>query len=276
MFEQLLDTEPQDTEVKGRKAYFIISSIGIFSTLFIALIVSLFTVDLNIGMGEISMLELIAPVELSEEKLPETEITPKLKAGGPAAVATRQVNMARIDESPREIPAVISTAQNSTKERPSIRDFEIGNIDTEHVGGSGSGRGDGTGYGDENGLADGTELLESDKVAAVPPPPPPVKKDPPVKEKPIIRSMGAINGIAISLPVPVIPAAARKVNFAGTVDVKVLVDEQGRVISANAVSGNILLREASEAAARAARFTPATLSGTPVKISGVIHYHFSG
>ena len=152
----------------------------------------------------------------------------------------------------------------------------MGKIDTVPIGGSGYGRGDGSGYGDENGLIDGTDLLSSNEDADTTPPPPPVKKAPPVKEKPLIKSMGAINGIAISLPLPVIPAAAKRINFAGTVDVKVLVDEEGRVISANAVSGNILLREASEAAARAARFTPATMSGTPVKIAGVIHYNFAG
>jgi protein TonB len=58
------------------------------------------------------------------------------------------------------------------------------------------------------------------------------------------------------------------------VAVQVLIDEDGRVISANAVSGHPLLRGAAEQAARGARFSQTLLSGQPVKVSGVITYNF--
>ena len=87
--------------------------------------------------------------------------------------------------------------------------------------------------------------------------------------------MGVVNGFATSLPKPAIPAAAKIANAAGTVSVQVLIDENGNVISANAVSGNELLRASSVVAARNARFVPTKLSGTPVKVSGIINYHFS-
>jgi protein TonB len=58
------------------------------------------------------------------------------------------------------------------------------------------------------------------------------------------------------------------------VAVQVVVDEQGNVLSARAISGHPLLRAASEAAAREAKFTPTKLSGKPVKVSGVINYNF--
>jgi protein TonB len=87
--------------------------------------------------------------------------------------------------------------------------------------------------------------------------------------------MGVVNGMATSLPKPNYPPAAKAVNVQGKVDVQVLIDESGRVISAKAVSGNALLREAAVAAARNARFTPTLLSKVPVKVTGVIVYNFN-
>lgn len=85
---------------------------------------------------------------------------------------------------------------------------------------------------------------------------------------------GVLNGKAVSFPKPAYPAAARAVRASGAVSVQVTVDEAGDVISASAVSGHPLLRQAAEEAARQAKFTPTTLSGQPVKITGVIVYNF--
>jgi outer membrane biosynthesis protein TonB len=56
--------------------------------------------------------------------------------------------------------------------------------------------------------------------------------------------------------------------------VQIIVDEGGRVISARAISGHPLLRAAAESAARQAKFSPTLLSGTPVKVTGIIVYNF--
>ena len=87
-------------------------------------------------------------------------------------------------------------------------------------------------------------------------------------------SVGVLNGRAISLPKPDYSAAARQANATGSVTVQVTVDEQGNVIVAKAVSGHPLLQESAVAAAREAKFSPATIEGQPVKISGVITYDF--
>lgn len=87
-------------------------------------------------------------------------------------------------------------------------------------------------------------------------------------------SGGVLNGKAISLPQPPYPAAARSVRANGNVSVQVLVDEAGNVVSANAVSGHPLLRAAATQAARGAKFNPTELSGTKVKVTGVIVYSF--
>jgi len=87
-------------------------------------------------------------------------------------------------------------------------------------------------------------------------------------------SGGVLNGKAVSKPAPAYPAIAKAVRASGTVTVQVTVDEQGRVTSAQAVSGHPLLRAAAEAAARQARLTPTLLSGKPVKVTGVLTYDF--
>jgi TonB family protein len=90
--------------------------------------------------------------------------------------------------------------------------------------------------------------------------------------KPI--SGGVLNNKAIEKPQPAYPPIAKAARASGTVTVQILVDEEGRVVSANAVSGHPLLQQAAVAAARQARFSPTLLSGQPVKVSGVITYDF--
>ena len=87
-------------------------------------------------------------------------------------------------------------------------------------------------------------------------------------------SGGVLNGKATSLPKPVYPPIARAAKASGTVVVQVVVDENGRVVTARAFSGHPLLRASAEAAARSAKFSPTLLSGKPVKVSGVITYNF--
>lgn len=89
-------------------------------------------------------------------------------------------------------------------------------------------------------------------------------------------SGGVLNGKAVSLPKPPYPAAARAVGASGGVSVQVLIDTEGNVASATAVSGHPLLRAAAVEAARNAKFSPTMLMGQPVKVSGIITYNFVG
>lgn len=85
---------------------------------------------------------------------------------------------------------------------------------------------------------------------------------------------GVLKGKAIKLPTPLYPAKARLACAEGQVSVEVIINEEGRVISTRAVSGDNLLREAAETAAMGAVFIPTTLKGVPVKVSGIINYNF--
>ncbi|HMT08685.1 MAG TPA: energy transducer TonB [Pyrinomonadaceae bacterium] len=93
-----------------------------------------------------------------------------------------------------------------------------------------------------------------------------------VKRK--LVSAGVINGKALSLPRPAYPAAARAERASGLVSVKVLVNEQGETIWAQAISGHPLLMFAARDAACGSKFAPTLLQGNPVRISGVLTYNF--
>lgn len=88
-------------------------------------------------------------------------------------------------------------------------------------------------------------------------------------------SAGVLNGKALRLPVPSYPAAARNSGAQGRVVIEVTIDEHGKVIEARAVSGHTFLQPAALQAARQARFTPALLSGQPIKYKGTINYVFT-
>ena len=81
---------------------------------------------------------------------------------------------------------------------------------------------------------------------------------------------GMLNGKAIYLPVPEVPAG----DASGVVLVAVMVDEQGAVVEARAVSGPQHLHAAAVAAARLARFSPTLLMGEPVRVTGTLSYNF--
>jgi TonB family protein len=85
---------------------------------------------------------------------------------------------------------------------------------------------------------------------------------------------GVLNGKAVSKPAPEYPEIARAARAQGVVTVQIIVDEEGNVVSARAVSGHPLLQQAAVAAARQAKFSPTRLSGQPVKVSGVVTYNF--
>jgi len=81
-------------------------------------------------------------------------------------------------------------------------------------------------------------------------------------------------GHVVELPQPVYPPIARAAHASGTVDVQVMVGFDGDVVAAAVLSGHPLLQAAALNAARKARFTPPKYKGEPVKIVGVIQYHF--
>ena len=86
--------------------------------------------------------------------------------------------------------------------------------------------------------------------------------------------VGALDSKAVSLPKPVYSEEAKRLKASGRITVRVVVDENGKVISAQALNGPAVLRQAAEAAARQAIFTPKTQDGITVKVTGTLTYDF--
>jgi TonB family protein len=72
----------------------------------------------------------------------------------------------------------------------------------------------------------------------------------------------------------VLSEEAKRLKLTGRITVKVLVDENGKVVSAVAQNGPAALREAAEAAARQATFPPMVKDGITVRVSGTLTYDF--
>jgi len=87
--------------------------------------------------------------------------------------------------------------------------------------------------------------------------------------------MGQLNAKALTLPKAKYPEEARRLHASGKVNVRVVVDENGKVISAKATDGPPSLRAAAEEAARLATFAPTVQDGITVKVTGLLTYEFT-
>jgi len=85
---------------------------------------------------------------------------------------------------------------------------------------------------------------------------------------------GALDTKAASKPNAVLSEEAKRLKLSGRITVKVIVDENGKVVSAQAQNGPAALREAAEAAAREATFKPVTQDGITVRVVGTLTYDF--
>jgi TonB family protein len=117
------------------------------------------------------------------------------------------------------------------------------------------------------------------------PPQPPTPEQPPVppakpastqekSEKPREDKQDVKKGELIEAPRPIYPDEARAKRVEGEVTVKIVIGDEGNVISARPTSGPELLKGAAKDAAMKARFKPTLLNGKPVKVSGVMTYSF--
>jgi len=86
--------------------------------------------------------------------------------------------------------------------------------------------------------------------------------------------LGVLNNLATDLPKPIYPAEAKKNHVSGQVQVKVFLDETGKIVSAEATFGPEALRAAAVEAAKRARFKPQLVNGVPAKVFGIITYDF--
>ena len=86
--------------------------------------------------------------------------------------------------------------------------------------------------------------------------------------------VGDLTSKATSMPKPIVTEEMKRLKAKGKITVRVLIDENGKVVSATALSGTHVLREAAEAAAREATFKPLVQDGITVRFTGTLTYNF--
>lgn len=262
MFDNLVESSSHKEDL-ARKGSFIGVTALIYGVLMVAFFVAgIYWYDARLGEMELELTTLVAPVPVpQQEKQPEQQ---KQQAEAKPQKMDENVDVRReliADVTRTElVPKEVSAKASDVPPVRSGRITVVGDANSNAVGAPPIGTGTG------NIVTAPTRV----QIADEPPPPEAPKPTPP--RAPI--SGGVLNGKAISLPKPAYPAIARAARASGTVVVQVLIDENGRVVSANAVSGHPLLQAVAVGAARQARFSPTKLSGQPVKVTGVIQYNF--
>ena len=268
MFDNLVESTSHKDDI-ARKGSFILGTIVIYSVVLLGLFVAgIYWYDAQLDNQSLELTTLVAPVPVppqQAEQKPADAAKPQ-KVTTDQQVDVRKEIIQNMNESPIPPKEISAKASEIPPRRQGVATVVGAGNSNAELGGGPIGTGTG-GVPGGTGSGGGAPVVAD--VGEPPPPPPPPKKPP------AIVSGGVLNGKAISKPVPPYPAIAKQARAQGTVTVQITVDEGGRVISANAVSGHPLLRAAAVAAARQARFSPTLLSGQAVKVSGVITYNFT-
>lgn len=267
MFEQMVESATINNH--RRRRFFVLATILVSSIFIAVLIADLYAANFDIGYEQLDYDRLLTPA-LTKETEPEKQeqnqsVTTNRRE---LNTITRTVNMARVDES-QFVPDKWSVVKNRFMSRPD-GSFRI----DPAAGDSGMAIYEQNNNGTKSGPPVEESNLPEDSETAVKPPL--MQKPSPDKLKPasLPKNVGIVNGIAIQLRKPKYPPAAIALNISDTVQVQVTIDENGNVISAKAVKGNPILRNAAEDAARQSRFTPTLSNGLPVKVTGLIIYNF--
>src|SRR5689334_11615946 len=258
MFDNLVESSSHKDDIT-RKGSFIGITFLIYGVLILTFFIAgIYWYDARLGDMELELTTLVAPVPVPQQQKepdkPQEAKPQKVEQN----VDIRKELVADVAESrlpPKEISAKASDVPPVRRGVTTMVGTGNSNAAAPMPAGPGA----------------GTVVTAPAKVDIADEPPPPEAKPTPPRA-PI--SGGVLNGKAISLPKPAYPPIARAAHAAGTVVVQVLIDENGSVVSAKAVSGHPLLQAVAVAAARQARFSPTKLSGQPVKVTGVIQYNF--
>ncbi|MDQ6785605.1 MAG: energy transducer TonB [Acidobacteriota bacterium] len=282
MLDKLIVSKNDGKENRRLGGFLLSTATGAFSVLLIVFVYSLFSYDIALANDDLTLSALIAPVQMAEQTPPAERATaaPKQQVIEKTIdnVPTRRDNMMRVDETPTKVPNIVSVSQNQTQARPNSA-FKLGpnDLDPKSSGALTSERGSGTGLGNKDGISDSLTSSDNDSTKTVAVAPPPILKTVPKEveaAKKLLISEGVINGKATTLVQPIYSPAAKAVRAQGKVEVQVTIDEEGRVISANAVSGHPLLTASAVSAARSSKFSSTYLSKQKVKVTGIIVYNF--
>src|SRR5262252_5786454 len=261
MFENLVESGSHSEDLKRKGGFLVGVAITYVVLIFAFAIAGIWWYSANIDAQTLELTALVAPVPVpqaqqqqKQEAKPEKQELAKNVDVRKEAIA----DVSRADLVPKEISAKASDIPPVRSNVQTVICPTCGNSNAIAPAAPGAGT---------SAISNAPARVEMKEEAPEAAPTPK-----PTPHAPI--SGGVLNGKAIHLVTPPYPAIARSAHASGAVQVQVLIDENGNVISANAVSGHPLLRAAAVAAAHASKFSPTKLSGQPVKVNGVIIYNF--
>lgn len=264
MFTNLVESSADKSAIKRRSSFFLATVAGYALILFTAGVVGVLTFDAQVEAQTTDLLMELAipPVDRAPKAERPREASPVRRLRPANAPVDRNITEPVRTEGvtatndPTRVPEGVGTTPSNVP--PVAGRFRLGprNLDPPSVPIT-SGCVSCTGV--------PPKVVETDT-----PPLPPT----PVKRTTVNVSERVIQSKVLYMPTPVYPIMARQAGIQGSVNVQILVDETGKVISAQAVKGSLMLTTAAVEAAKRARFTPTKLGDQPVKVQGVITYNF--
>ncbi|MEZ5423240.1 MAG: TonB family protein [Pyrinomonadaceae bacterium] len=266
MFERQIGYDLDGNKQRGRSPYFGFS-VGLVSLLFATfLVASIFADDFSLSGEGLEMSAMLSPAAVEPTVAePERPQTPAAHSAA-SSVPTRTALVSPVDE-PSLVPDKIGVTASKIPPMPK------GPVIISSINDDGPRGNVGRPNGNEGGTAPQAfgpkedPKPKVDDTAHDTPPPKAIDRTP--------RNLGIVNSKATYLPKPQYPETALRMGISGSVTVQVLIDEEGRVVSATASNGNELFRESALRAAKQAKFTPTKLSNVPIKVTGIIVYHFT-
>ena len=264
MFNNLIESSSHLREYKRRGSFLLFTATTYVVLFVVTGVVSIYAYDARLeNQTEELFVTLLPPMPAAEQPAPAAQPDrPRDTRRNERDIDIRSNPMASVNV-PQVAPPNVSTTPNKNPPVPDNRPWAIG--DHDFVAGPSA-------PGGPVGTGGGGRQVQTGPVAALPDDPPPQPAAPP-KPPQVVRK-DVINSEAISLPKPIYSEIAKRLRIQGSVRVQVLVDEQGRVVSAKALSGSPFLIPEAQKAALQARFSPTLLGGQPVKVSGLITYNF--
>lgn len=264
MFNNLIESSSHVREYKRRGSFLLFTSVVYVVLFAVTGVVAIYAYDARLEKQSLEFVTILPPPEIVSEQRPAVVQPP----GRPIAdtekeigVPQREVAMLDVDR-PEVVPDDISVVPGKHLPLPTSGPVKWGPDSHTQPGGGGSDTGSETGS--------RRQVIQRAQVVRMPE----IQPAPELPKQPKVVSKGPITGEATSLPKPVYPELAKRMRIEGVVRVQVLVDVDGRVISANVLNGSPYLRAEAQKAALQARFNPTTLNNQPVKVSGVIIYNF--
>lgn len=264
MFTNLIESESHRKEFKRRSSFFLITVATYSVILFAAGIASVYAYDaqLESQTGSLELLNWVPPVTSVPHDVRPAAPRPRANNTNQSATVPTRPILYESASNPRTPPTGVSSAPNLVP--PAPPNAKVGNYISDPTP-SGPPL-----TGNCVTCPDGNTSGPPRVVETTPPPPPPVVKPPTTQRV----TSSVLTSKAVSLPQPAYPAMGRQIRIQGAVTIQILVDEQGKVVSAQVVSGHPILTASAKEAAMRARFTPTVLNGQPVKVQGVITYNF--